>query len=131
MSFSDYLEIKLLDDLFGNAAYAPPATLYVALSVADPTEDGSGVSEPVGNGYARVPSTSIDWNAAVAGAINNSAVLSFPQATGPWGNCTHFAIFDAAVAGNMLAYGILTLAKSFNNGDTASFAAAAFTVTLD
>jgi len=44
---------------------------------------------------------------------------------------THFAIFDAATLGNMLAYGALDTAKAVNDGDTAEFADAALKITLD
>ena len=35
-SFSNFLELDLLDHCFGNAAYSAPATLYVALFTATP-----------------------------------------------------------------------------------------------
>ena len=34
--------------------------------------------------------------------------IAFNAATGDWGLITHFALFDAATAGNMLAHGTLT-----------------------
>jgi hypothetical protein len=67
-SFSNYLENELLDHVFGAAAYSAPATLYVGLSTADPTDDDSGLAEPSGNGYARV-------------AVTNNAT-NFPAASG-------------------------------------------------
>jgi hypothetical protein len=36
MSFSNYLETKVLDHVFGATAYTAPATLYVGLYTATP-----------------------------------------------------------------------------------------------
>jgi len=49
--FSNYWENKILDHIFGKGSYAPP-TIYVGLSTADPTDDGSGLAEPSGNAYS-------------------------------------------------------------------------------
>lgn len=93
-SFGNYLENKLLDHLFGNNTYMSP-TIYVALSTADPGEDGSGMAEPYGqNGYSRVQTSEDDWDDSASGAIDNAVELSFPQATGNWGTITHFALVD-------------------------------------
>ncbi len=130
MSFSDYLEVKVLDHVFGKTAYTMP-TVYVGLSTADPLDSGAGLAEPAGAGYARVATTGADWNAAAAGSISNANALTFPQATGSWGTVTHFALFDAATAGNLLASGALTAAKAVGNGDTVKFNAGQLSATLD
>jgi hypothetical protein len=129
-SFADYWENEILDHLFGKGSYTPP-TIYVGLSTADPTDDASGLAEPSGNSYARVATAGADWNVASGGAIANANDITFPEATGSWGTITHFAIFDAASAGNMLAHGALNVSKSISSGDTAKFAAGDLDVTLD
>lgn len=129
-SFADYWENEILDHLFGKGSYTPP-TIYVGLSTADPTDDASGLAEPSGNSYARVATAGADWNVASGGAIANANDVTFPEATGSWGTITHFAIFDAASAGNMLAHGALNVSKSISSGDTAKFAAGDLDVTLD
>jgi len=130
-SFSDYLENKILDHIFMKTAFSQPTNIYVALSTADPGEDGSGISEPSGNGYARVQTSGDDWNAAANGHIDNANDITFPEATGDWGTITHFALFDAATDGNMLAYGSLSQSKTIGSGDTAKFKAGDLDVTLD
>ncbi len=70
-SFSNYWENEVLDHLFGKGVYAPP-TIYVALSAADPGENGSGLDEPDGNGYARACTAAGDWNAANGGLLDNA-----------------------------------------------------------
>jgi len=129
-SFSDYWENEILDHIFGKGSYTPP-TIYVGLSTADPLDNGSGLAEPTGNGYARVQTTAADWNTAAGGALDNVNDITFPQATGSWGTITHFALFDTASGGNILAHGALSASKTIGSGDTAKFAAGDLDVSLD
>ena len=128
--FSDYWENKILDHIFSKGSYTPP-TIYVGLSTADPTDSGSGLAEPSGNGYARVQTSASDWNSAANGSLDNAGNITFNQATGNWGTITHFALFDAATAGNMLAFGALSQSKSINESDTARFEAGDLNISLD
>ena len=130
-SFGDYLENELLDHVFMKGAYTPPTNIFVALSTADPTDDGSAIAEPAGGSYARKSTAGADWDAAVSGALDNANAITFIEATGLWGSITHFALFDALSGGNMLAHSALTTAKTIDNGDTASFAAGDLDVSLD
>ena len=122
---SDYLENALLNHVLRNTAMTSPTTVYVALSTADPTDAGSGLAEPSGNGYAR---TAVTFNAPSGGVCDNQAV-TFPAATGAWGTLTHFAIMDASSGGNMLYHSPLNASKAVDDGDTAEFAAGDLTVT--
>lgn len=128
--FGNYWENEILDHIFGKGSYAPP-TIHVGLSTADPTDDGSGLAEPSGSGYARVSTSSSDWNTASGGKTANANDITFPEATGSWSTITHFALFDAASGGNMLAHGSLSASKVISNGDTAKFVAGDLDVTLD
>ena len=128
--FSNYWENKILDHIFGKGSYTPP-TIYVGLSTADPTDDGSGLVEPSGNGYARVQTSASDCNAASSGSLDNAGDITFAQATGNWGTITHFALFDAATAGNMLAHGTLSQSKAIGESDTARFEAGDLDISLD
>mgnify|MGYP006330868683 FL=1 len=124
---SDYLENELLDHVFRNSAYTPAATVYVGLYTAAPTDAGGGTEVSTGS-YAR---TAVTFGAASGGSINNSGAVTFPTASGSWGTITHFGIFDASTAGNLLAWNAVTASKTVGNGDTASFAIAALVVQLD
>jgi hypothetical protein len=128
-SFSNYLENKLLDHVFKVASFTVPTNIYVALSTADPTDSGGSIAEPSGNNYARTLCNT--WDAAASGATANTNAVTFPTASGSWGTITHFALFDASSAGNMLAHGALTTSKSITNGDTPKFNAGEIDVTLD
>ena len=128
--FSGYWENKILNHIFGKGSYTPP-TIYVGLSTADPTDDGSGLTEPSGNGYTRIQTSASDWNAASNGSLDNAGDITFTQATGDWGTITHFALFDAVTAGNMLAYGELSQSKVIGESDTARFEAGDLDISLD
>jgi len=132
MSFSDYLENEVLDHIFGGADFPRPATVYVALSTANPGEDGSGIAEPSGGAYARVAVTNNGTNfpAAAGGSKSNGTDITFPEATASWGTITYFAIFDASSGGNMLLYGALSSSKQVDTGDTLKFVTGDLTVTL-
>ena len=129
-SFGNYAENKILDHIVGKTAFTMP-TAYIALSTADPTDAGTGLAEPSGNNYSRKQTAGADWNAAASGSIANATDQSFPEASGSWGTITHFAIFDAASAGNMLAHGSLSASKAVGAGDVLKFAAGNLTLTLD
>lgn len=131
-SKSDFLENELLDHVLGNAAYSAPATTYVALYTAAPTDAGGG-TEVSGGSYARVAVTNNDtnWPAASGGAKANGTAITFPTATANWGTVVAFAILDAASGGNLLYWGDLAASKSVDDGDTASFAVGELDVTED
>jgi hypothetical protein len=128
-SFSNYLENALLKHVFNGTAYSAPAAVYVALSTADPLDDGSALAEPSGNGYARTQVAS--WSTASAGQVSNAAQVQFPQATGAWGTITHFALLDAASGGNLLAHAPLAAALSVQTGNAPLFDVGGIVVSLD
>jgi len=153
-AFSDFAENRILDWLFraqaigitGASAGAGtgPATLYISLFTAAPTDSTAG-TEVTGGSYARVSVTSslANWagtqsagstsaSSGSSGTTSNNNAITFPAPTANWGTIVGFAIHDASSAGNMLVYGALTTSKTVNNGDAApSFAAAALTFQLD
>ena len=123
MSFSDYLELGILDHIFLTAAYSQPSNIYIALcqSTIDDADTGSTLpSEVSGGSYAR--KSCATWDAASAGSTKNGVAISFAQATADWGTITDFAVCDAITAGNVLCYAKLTTSKSVASGDTAKFA---------
>lgn len=127
MSFSDYFENVVLDAIFRSGGY----TIYVGLSTADPGDDGVGLAEPSGYGYARVLTTIADWADASGGKTLNANAISFPAAEGSWGTITHFALFDAPTGGNLLASGALTVSKDISTDQIARFPAGDISITLD
>jgi hypothetical protein len=101
-NISDYVNNKMVDHVLRGAPCPTFGSVYLALSTTAPASDGSGVSEPSGNAYAR---TLLSFGAPASRQIVNSANVEFPKATGPWGEITHWAIFDSLSGGNFLAFG--------------------------
>jgi len=130
MSFSNYLELKVLDHLMGKASYSAP-TIYVGLSTADPLDDGSGLAEPSGNGYARVLTAAGNWNSAASGTITNLSTITFPEASGSWGTVSHVVLFDADTGGNILGSGALSAPTAIVALNIPRFSAGQLSVSLD
>jgi len=131
-SLSNFTELEILDHLFGGAAYSAPATLYLGLFTATPSDAGGG-TEVSGGSYARkaVTANATNFPAASAGAITLNVAQSFVTATASWGVVTQFGIFDAVSVGNLIAWGDLTASKTVDNGDTVSFAVGSLVIQLD
>jgi len=125
--FSDTIENAVLNHVFRNTTYTPATTVYVGLYTAAPTDAGGG-TEVTGNGYAR---QAVTFSAASGGSISNSGTISFTASGGNWGTVTHFGIFSASTAGTLLAWDALSASKTINDGDSAEFANATLSVSLD
>lgn len=132
MSASNYLENKMLDHVFGNTPYTPPATIYVALHTADPTEAGS-VGEVSGGSYARVGFTNntTSFPNASGGSKSNGVVGTFPTPTVDWGDVTYWSMWDAASGGNCLVVSAAFTAQPCRVGNTVTFANGALVITAD
>jgi hypothetical protein len=127
-AISDYLENQILNHfLKGGTAVAQPATLYVSLHTADPTDAGTG-AEVSGGAYARQP---IAFSAASAGSTKNNADITYPAATANWGTATHIGIWDALTTGNLYFYGPLASSAIINTGTTYKLPLNQITVALD
>lgn len=153
-AWSDFAENKLIDWFFRGqaigitgataAAGTGPATLYVALLTAAPSDTGGG-TEVSGGSYARVAVTSslANWagtqsagsttaSTGTSGTTSNNNVITFPAPTANWGVVSHYAVYDASTGGNPIFYSAMTTPKTVNNGDAApSFAAGALTFQID
>jgi len=128
MSFSNYLETKLLDHVFGDTAYTAPGTLYLGLHTSNPAEDDSGTEVSTsGTAYARQTvafTTSGD-------TTSNTAAVEYPTATASYGTVSHVGVYDASTAGNLLSYGALTTSKAIATGDVLRIPAGDLDITLD
>lgn len=128
MSLFNTKEDQILDGLFGSGS---PATYDLALSSTPPNEDGTGITEPVGNGYARVPITnnSVNFPPAVDGVKLNGADFQFPQASGSWGSSLGYWVLYASATPVM--WGTLTPPKTILAGDTLRVPTGNMTLTCD
>ena len=141
---TDFLENKQVDLYWRGQAFSTPVTIYFALFTVAPGDAGGG-TEVTGGSYARVGVSASLANFAgtqgvgtttassgTSGTTSNNNAITFPTPTANWGVVTHVAVFDAASAGNMHVWAVLTIAKTINNGDAApSFTAGAFTFQED
>lgn len=96
--FTDYLEDALLDHVFGGTTFTQPSSIEMALSTTVISDDGTGITEPIGNGYAR---QTVTFAASSGGSKANSADVDF-VATGDWATIVATAFYDQST--NMLAY---------------------------
>jgi len=128
-SITNFLETELLDHVL-NVAYSQPATVYLGLCTADPTDAATGAScsECANSGsYAR---KAITFGSAATRSIAQSGTVTFDTATGSWGHVTHWVITDTATygAGNVLAFGEWAVHKDIYSGNTPSVASGQVTV---
>lgn len=141
-AMSDYLENKLIDQLFRGQTAPTTTTLYVGLLTAAPSDSGGG-TEVSGGSYARVAVTSslANWagtqsagstvaSSGTGGQTSNNAAITFPTPAATWGTVTHFGIYDASSGGNLLFWGALTISKTINQADTVTFPAASLSITF-
>lgn len=124
-SMTNFLEVELLDHTLNKAAWSPPATVYLGLCTADPTDAATGASANEvanANGYQR---TAISFAAATGRSITQSGAVNFPQASGGgWGTATHYALFTSQTygGGDCIGHGSLSASKTINDGNTPSVA---------
>lgn len=139
---SDYLENQVVDHIFRTAAFTKPTVLAVGLLTAAPSDVGGG-TEVTGNAYARVSLNPLNanWNATQGGTTGassgtggvtaNATTITFPTPTpAGWGTVTHFGLYDAASAGNLILWGTLTASKVINSGDSVTFPAGSLQFTF-
>lgn len=142
-AMSDYLENKIIDWLIRAQAYSPPATLYIGLLTAAPSDTGGG-TELSGNNYARagVTSNMTNWagtqsagstttSSGTGGTTSNNGVINFNTPSNDWGTVTHFGIYDASTNGNLLLWGALSASKAVFNGDAVSIQTAQLQIQID
>lgn len=122
---STYLGNAVLNWVKGSAMPTAPSAVYVGLFNGDPTDAGSGGTEvtttirPAG----RVAAT---FGAVASKSMSNNATVNFGAASGA-ATVTHFGVFDAASAGNMLGSNAITGSGSVSIGATVSFISGALT----
>jgi hypothetical protein len=123
MGFSNYLCETLLD-------YALSSTLYVGLATSAGTPDGSAVSEPWVNGYARVQCVASTWSVASVNTKTNSNSIMFPEATGAWGTISSVVFYGTATAGDYFGAIALSTAVAVVSEQIVVFATGDLDVTL-
>jgi len=131
-AMSDVLENAVLDLILRSTplstAGISTGTVYAALFVT-PTNDTGGGVEAAGGSYSRVLVGG--FSVPVSGSSSNTSTATFPSASAAWGTVTHFGLFDAVTAGNLLFHGPLTTPKVINAGDSFVFPVGNITISID
>lgn len=128
--------VAILNNRFG-ATSMPTATSthYIGLSTTQPLSDGTGVTEPVGNGYARqaIANNTTNWPTIAAPTrtkVNGTSIV-FPTATGTgWGTVGWFVLYDAVTGGVCRAYGDLAAPVTIAAGETRAFPAGSLSIVM-
>lgn len=136
MSYSNYLEVKLLDQVFGGVSFTPSGTLWIALSTTDLAEDGSTITEPPeSSGYTRasIVNTKSGWSGAQLGSgfLYNIVPITFPLASGDWDTISYFGIFDQQTSGNLYGQGAVSRPKFVYSGETPTFSSGSLQLYMD
>jgi hypothetical protein len=113
----------VLDALLNNTALAKSP--FASLHTADPGLVSA--YELTGSNYGRV---AVTFGAPTGGAGDNSALVTFPTASGDWTTATYFGIYDAGTSGNFLGSTILTNARTVLSGQYAEFAIGALDLSI-
>jgi hypothetical protein len=142
-ALTDYFENKLIDQIFRGQAFTFPASLYIGLLTAAPSDSAAG-TEVAGGAYARVAvaGSLANWagtqgagttvaSSGTGGTTSNNGVITFPTPSAGWGVVGWVGIYDASSAGNLLAYAALSVSKTINQGDAVTFPAASLTFQID
>lgn len=131
-NMTDGMENELLDGITGVAQYTTPATTYLALFTADPTDAGSVANEVSGGGYARI-SLNGEFSGASGGSISSSSDIEFPTATADWGTITHVGVMKSGTAGtdDMMVWMALDNPTEVNNGNIFKILSGDMTITAD
>ena len=133
MSITYLASNKILDKTFGASAFTPPTSYWVGLSTTTLNADGTGATEPVANGYARVQVTNTDktnWTSAASGALTNATAVTFPESSGSWGTITTVVLYDAQTTGNAYFFDTLTPSRAVAASTTVVFAIGAITISM-
>jgi len=125
---TDATKNTLIDWVTGKTTPATVATRYVALYNGDPQGAGSEVTTTI-RLAGRVDLTAA-MGVAGTGVATNSALIDFGSAAGS-ATVSHFAVMDAASAGNVLASDVITGgSQSVSTGNSVSFAIGSLSVEL-
>ncbi len=114
---STYLAHKVLNASLRNTTYTSPATVYLALLNGEPSVSDA-YDEVSGGSYAR---QAVTFTAPSGRATASVGVVTYPEATADWGRPTHWGLFDASTAGNLLWSSEMVRALDLPSGSVVSF----------
>lgn len=135
---NDFLKLifnaTAIANIADNAASSPLTNLYVSLHTGDVGEAGDQTTnETAYTSYARVAVARSGAGWTVTGnAVENAALIQFPQCTGGSSTITHFAVGTAASStGKVLYKGALSASLAVSSGIQPQFAAGDLDISED
>ena len=147
MNMSDYMENRMIDQIFRAQSFSFPGSLYFALFTTTPTDTftGSSAGEVTGGSYARqtivcgtatfynTQGTTVGTSTGTGGTTSQVNAITYPAATADWGTVVGILITDSGTtaAGNSLFWSNLVASKVVGNGDTFQFAAGNLSCQID
>jgi len=132
MSATNYVKNPLLDYCFGSTLYTPPASYWLGLSTTTIYAAGSGATEPVGYGYARVemPNDKATFYNAVSGCVLNVGAVTFAISSGSWGTVSYAFLSSASASGSVLYFTQLPTSKVIQDATVVSYSACALAFSI-
>lgn len=139
-SFSDYLELKVLDHIAGKGTLTLVTPMYLALTLQVPTDASTGTSIdgggwiPTYTGYARKSVAAADFRSAgtpTPGQISNVNAITFAACTAGTSTIVGWALCDAATLGNIHVWGSCTSTVISTTQTPATVAVDQLVITLD
>lgn len=110
--FSNFMELEVLDSVFGDHAsinlFSAPTYLALCTVAVGETDTGSTITEANYTGYARKSMAASDLSAASAGSKTNSNAITFAACTAGSSTVIGWAQCAASSAGNIGVYGTCT-----------------------
>ena len=133
--FSDAFIQNILNEHFGATAHAAASTYYFALFTTAPNDNGAGGVEVTGGSYARVSVTNNTTNfpaaALSAGQVVNGTAITFPTATGAWGDVVAVGIYKHITNQNSADFiGWVAKTQTVANGDIVTIPIGGFSASL-
>jgi len=104
--FSNYMKDAILNHILGGTPFDLLTHLYFGYMTTVPTDAAAG-TEPSGNGYARVAVVNNPTNFPEVlpnGEKFNASRINFAESTGNQGTAAYVGAWDAATAGNFIAW---------------------------
>lgn len=133
ITFSDYVEAKVLDHVNGLTSFTMPAAPSLALFTANPNfETGAGGTEATGGSYVRkaiiATAASVGPGTATVPTVAKVWTVGTDIAAGTY---TGWGVYDAAAAGNLLYGDTFSVSKVLSiTGDTLTFGIGSITQSL-
>ena len=134
MSLSNYSENLLLNYLLNDSVATRPTAWYVQLHMTDPTDTGTGGTEPTitAGDYDRKTLGATGMTVATSGSNSNPATVSWTANAGAATyTFTHVSIWDAVTAGNCLFTGALALPETVAANGILTFAVSKLVTSLE